>query len=160
LSEAASLSLGSIHNLTRPSTIASAGYEGRSLEDLLDALIAAEVEVLVDVRENAISRKQGFSKRALTAGCAERGIEYLHEPTLGNPRSNRDGFRAGHKGSRSRYKTHLLAQGRDALHRVAGLLRGRTVALLCFEADPAGCHRSIVADELLRLDPLASVRAV
>jgi uncharacterized protein (DUF488 family) len=160
LSEAASLSLGSIHNLTRPSTIASTGYEGRGLDELLDALIAADVEVLVDVRENAISRKKGFSKRALAAGCAARGIDYLHEPTLGNPRSNRDGFRAGHTGSRSRYKAHLLDQGRDALQRVAKLLRGRTVALLCFEADPACCHRSIVADELVGLDPLATVRAV
>lgn len=160
LSEASSLSLGSIHNLTRASTIALIGYEGRSLNELLDALAAAEVQVLVDVRENAISRKQGFSKRALAAGCAGRGIDYLHEPTLGNPRSNREGFRAGHKHSRTRYEAHLLEQGRDALQRVAQLLRGRTVALLCFEADPAGCHRTIVAEELMRLDPLATVRDV
>jgi uncharacterized protein (DUF488 family) len=127
---------------------------------MLDALVAAHVDVLVDVRENAISRKPGLSKRALTANCSERSISYVHEPTLGNPRPNREGFRAGHEASRAHYEAHLNEHGQDALRRVATLLRGRTVALLCFEADPAECHRSLVADHLRRLDPLATMLAV
>ena len=140
--------------------IASAGYEGRTLDELLDALVDIGVDLLVDVRENAISRKKGFSKRGLTAACADRGIEYVHEPTLGNPRSNREGFRAGQQSSRDCYRDHLTANGRGALEHVAALLRGRTVALLCYEADPADCHRSIVAEELARLDPLVTVHAI
>jgi uncharacterized protein (DUF488 family) len=160
LSEAADMSLGKVHALTRPSTNASVGYEGRSADELIDALVGAGVGALVDVRENATSRKPGLSKRALAERCRVRGIEYLHEPSLGNPRENREDFRAGVATSRSAYEQHLNATGTDALRRVASLLRDRTVALLCFEADHSSCHRSIVADHLRRLDPLATVQPV
>lgn len=160
LSEAAEVSLGKVHGLTRPSTIASVGYEGRSAGDLVEALVEAGVATLVDVRENAISRKPGLSKRALAELCSAAGIEYLHEPTLGNPRENRDDFRAGVAAGRATYEKHLRATGNDALRRVASMLKDRTVALLCFEADHSTCHRSIVADHLRRLDPLAKVLPV
>lgn len=160
LADAADISLGKVHSLTRPSTIASVGYEGRSADELIEALVGAGVGTLVDVRENATSRKPGLSKRALAEHCRNRGIEYLHEPSLGNPRENRDDFRAGVATSRAAYEQHLNATGTDALRRVASLLRDRTVALLCFEADHSSCHRSIVADHLRRLDPLATVQPV
>lgn len=160
LSEAAEVSLGKVHGLTRPSTIASVGYEGRSANELVRALVEAGVGTLVDVRENAISRKPGLSKRALAERCRASGIEYLHEPTLGNPRENRDNFRAGAATGRTAFERHLKATGTDALRRVASMLKGRTVALLCFEADHSTCHRSIVADHLCRLDPLATVLSV
>lgn len=160
LSDAAKVSLGKVHGLTRPSMIASVGYEGRSAAELVRALVAAEVGALVDVRENAISRKPGLSKSALAQRCLANGIEYLHEPSLGNPRDNRDDFRAGIATGRSTYEQHLKATGTGALRRVASILKHRTVALLCFEADQSTCHRSIVADHLCRLDPLATVRSV
>ena len=109
LSEAADISLGKVHALTRPSTIASVGYEGRSADEVIEALVGAGVRALVDVRQNAISRKPGLSKRALAERCRVRGIEYLHEPSLGNPRENRDDFRAGVANSRSAYEQHLNA---------------------------------------------------
>jgi uncharacterized protein (DUF488 family) len=158
LSEASALSVGTVHKLTRPSTIVSVGYEGRSAEQLLDALVASDVAVLVDVRENAISRKAGLSKKSLRQGCVDRGIEYVHEPSLGNPKDNRDGFRSGDAESRDRYEAHLEADGSEALDRVAELLRDRTVALLCFEADPCSCHRSVVMEHLKERDPLVTVR--
>jgi uncharacterized protein (DUF488 family) len=144
--------------LSRPSTIASVGYEGRSADELVDALVQAGVATVVDVRENAISRKPGLSKRGLSALCREHGIDYRHEPSLGNQRENRDAFRAGVESSRRAYDAHLTAQGTEALDRVASLLKDRTVALLCVEADHASCHRSIVADHLRRLDPLATIQ--
>lgn len=160
LSEAADLSVGKVHSLTRPSTIASVGYEGRIVDQLIAALVEANVSALVDVREHAISRKPGLSKRGLAAHCEAHGIEYKHEPTLGNPRENRNGFRVGLPDSLKIYEEHLLGNGEAALARVADLLKDRTVALLCFEADPCSCHRSIVADHLKRLDPLATVQFV
>lgn len=159
LSEASELSVGTVHKLTRPSTIVSIGYEGRSASELLDALVEANVSSLIDVRENAISRKAGLSKKALGQHCAERGIDYAHERSLGNPRDNRDGFRAGDPASLERYEEHLNATGSEALGRVAELLRDRTVALLCFEADPCSCHRSVVTEHLTALDPLVMVRS-
>lgn len=160
LSEAADLSVGTIHRLTRPSTIVSVGYQGRSAEELVAALVDAGVTVLVDVRENAISRKAGLSKRALAERCQSHGISYVHERTLGNPRHNRDGFREGRPESRQAFEQHLVEQGADALGRIGELLKSRTVGLLCFEADPCSCHRSIVAEHLKALDPLATVQPV
>lgn len=160
LSEAAEMSIGKVHSLTRPSTIASVGYEGRTVDELLDALVDAHVATLVDVRQNAISRKAGLSKRAFASSCASRGIVYVHEPTLGNPRDNRDAFRSGDPVGHETFEHHLVEQGGDALARVAGMLKDRTVALLCFEADPCSCHRSIVVKHLQRLDPLATVLTV
>lgn len=158
LAEAADVSLGTAHKLTRPSTIVSVGYEGRSVDELVDALVDAGVSVLVDVRENAISRKRGLSKRALAEKLQARGITYVHEPTLGNPRDNRDGFREQRPDSVAAFEAHLDRNGSAALDRVDAMLRDRTVGLLCFEADPCSCHRSIVARYLLDRDPLASVR--
>jgi len=160
LSDAADLSVGTIHSLTRPSTLVSAGYEGRTAEELLAALVVAGVAMLVDVRENPISRKSGLSKRALAARCEANGMAYVHEPTLGNPRDNRDGFREQRSESISAFEAHLRANGGEALDRVAAMLRDRTVGLLCFEADACSCHRSIVAKHLLGRDPLASVHLV
>lgn len=160
LSEASDLSVGTIHRLTRPSRIVSAGYEGRSAEDLIAVLVDADVSVLVDVRENAISRKPGLSKRRLADHCEAHGIAYVHEPTLGNPRDNRDGFRSGDPESRKVFEGHLAIRGADALGRVGELLEDRTVGLLCFEADPCSCHRSIVAAHLQSQDPLATVLSV
>jgi uncharacterized protein (DUF488 family) len=157
LSEAADLSVGKVHSLTKPSRIVSIGYEGRTVDVFMSSLIEAGVGVLVDVRENAISRKPGFSKKALSARCEAEGIEYVHEPSLGNPRSNRDDFRAGTSESREVFTEHMSLGGHAALDRVVEQLKSRTVALLCFEADQCQCHRSLVAEALLRRDPLASV---
>jgi len=135
----------------------SVGYEGRTPDELITALRHAEVQTLVDVRENAISRKRGFSKRALAEACRAGGITYRHEPTLGNPRSNRDGFRSGESTSVEAYRSHLDTTGGEALETMVELLRDRTVALLCFEADHLHCHRSIVAERILDLDPAVQV---
>lgn len=160
LSEAADLSVGTVHKLTRPSTIVSVGYEGRTAEGLVGALVEAQVSVLVDVRENAISRKAGLSKKGLASRCETHGITYVHERTLGNPRHNRDSFRSGDSESVRVFEEHLKDQGAEALGRVRELLRDQTVGLLCFEADPCSCHRSIVAEHLATLDPLVSVQPV
>lgn len=105
------MSLGTAHKLTRPSTIVSVGSEGRSVDELVDALADAGVSVLVDVRENAISRKRGLSKRALAEKLQARGITYVHEPTLGNPRDNRDGFREQRRTASPPSKPTLTATG-------------------------------------------------
>lgn len=158
LSQAADLSVGTVHRLTRPAVVVSIGYEGRSADDFIDTLVERGVGTLVDVRENAISRKRGFSKTALMASCEQHGIGYRHERDLGNPRTNRDGFRAGEPSSVSVYRQHLRSNGAPALGRVTELLKDQTVALLCFEAEECHCHRSIVVEQLKALDPLVTVQ--
>jgi uncharacterized protein (DUF488 family) len=52
------------------------GYEGRTIEEFVGELLAGSVETLIDVRELPLSRKRGFSKRALSTELAAAGIEY------------------------------------------------------------------------------------
>src|SRR4030095_2585940 len=94
--------------------LASIGYEGRTIDELCDVLVANAIDLLVDVRQTPMSRKHGFSKRTLAAALAARSIDYLHLPTLGNPRDNRAPFHGGASlaGGRQRSLAHLEANGR------------------------------------------------
>lgn len=138
------------------------GYEGRSVEEVVDDLVARDVSVLVDVRLTPLSRKPGLSKRGLADRLAAAGIEYLHLRALGNPVDNRDGFRAGSSAARDRFR-ELLAEpaAAQALATVVDRARRQTVALLCFEADPARCHRQLVGEAVTQVlgDGSSSVRA-
>lgn len=133
--------------------LATIGYEGRTLSELIDVLIDARIEVLVDVRENAISRKPGLSKRRLAEALDDAGIEYLHERALGNPRANRDAFRSGDERARQNYVAHLNNGSRAAYNAVVDLASARRVALLCFEREHASCHRSCIAEQAVEDDP-------
>lgn len=140
-----------------PPGLVSIGYEGRSIDALVDELQAQQVVVLVDVRMNAVSRKPGFSKQALRRELDQAGIEYVHDPLLGNPRDNREGFRRGDPEARERYRDHMNSDGLMSLRRLAEQAAETRVALLCFEADHGACHRSIIAEEVQLRDPGISV---
>ncbi|HEY0485293.1 MAG TPA: DUF488 domain-containing protein [Mycobacteriales bacterium] len=132
----------------------SIGYEGRSAEELLHALTEAGVEVLADVRLNPLSRKPGLSKKRLAATLAEAGIDYVHLPQLGNPRENRPGFARREQAAWDRYRAGLADPAADdALEELGELARTRPLAVLCYERDHDGCHRSLVLAELARRDP-------
>lgn len=129
--------------------VVSVGYEGRSVTELIEVLQAQDVSVLVDIRLTPISRKPGLSKTALGRALREAGIEYLHQPALGNPKSNRDNYRAGEPTALALYQQVLLSgSGKSALRHVTELFDGGTVALLCFERDHDACHRHQVVEEL------------
>ena len=135
----------------------SIGYEQRSVDQLVEALKSHQVSVLVDVRLAPVSRKTGMSKRALAATLGDAGIEYVHEPGLGNPRDNRDGFRKGDPEALSTYADHLHEVGKPALQRVSDRAANTRVALLCFEREHKRCHRSIIIDAVRRLDPSITI---
>lgn len=129
------------------------GYEGKSVEELIEMLLGWQIATLVDVRLNAISRKKGFSKKALKAAVEEAGVGYLHLPALGNPKDNRAGFAA--PGSPAAVEAHErfrccinTDEAHEALETVGDLARSGRVALLCFEADHRTCHRSLIAQTL------------
>ncbi len=137
--------------------IAGVGYEGRSVDDVVETVSRAGVGVVVDVRLNAISRKAGLSKRRLDGYLAEAGIRYVHMPALGNPKDNRDGFRKGDSAARSRYDEILSNGSSSAVDELIELASSEVVALLCYERDASQCHRSAVTDELLRRQPSIEV---
>jgi uncharacterized protein (DUF488 family) len=131
--------------------LATIGYEGASVDDVLDTLRGGGIELLVDVRAVAMSRRPGFAKTALAANLEGAGIDYLHLRRLGTPAEGRAAARSGrHDTMRQIFLAHLATP--DAQHELgmlADLIRsGRRICILCFEADPAHCHRRLVAQAL------------
>jgi uncharacterized protein (DUF488 family) len=132
-------------------TVATVGYEGTTMAAFLRALREAEVQLLVDVRAVASSRRPGFSKTRLAANLAEAGIDYLHLRVLGTPADGRAAARSGRHDEMQRiFRAHLATDAaRDGMETLVELARGeRKLCLLCFEADPAHCHRTLVAAAL------------
>lgn len=123
--------------------IFSVGYEGRSIEEFVDLLGTAGIGQVADVRDNPWSRKPGFTGSELRSHLADASIGYVHLGDLGAPRAIRDGaddFLAA-------YRSHLDGQS-DALEELVEAARDRPTAMMCLEADPADCHRQVIADRL------------
>jgi uncharacterized protein (DUF488 family) len=115
------------------------------------------VNLLVDVRAVASSRRPGFSKTRLADNVRGVGIDYLHLRGLGTPADGRAAARAGRHDEMRAIFTEQLAteQAQTELHALADLVRaGNRVCLLCFEADPTHCHRTLVAQALQELVPV------
>jgi uncharacterized protein (DUF488 family) len=132
--------------------VATIGYEQQTLPDVIARLRKAKVEMVVDVRAVAASRRPGFSKSMLAASLAEHGIDYVHLRALGTPKEGRLAARAGRtKEMHKIFERHLQEpEAQLELSRAAELAKKHRVALLCYEADAAHCHRAIVADRLCR----------
>jgi uncharacterized protein (DUF488 family) len=126
------------------------GYEGTDIERFVSTLNAARVQRLADVRAVPLSRKNGFSKRSLSARLEAEGIEYLPFQPLGDPKAGRDAARAGRYDLfRAIYSEHLdSVEAKSALKTLVAVAEEKATCLLCFERDPATCHRSIVAQQL------------
>lgn len=127
------------------------GYEGLDSERLVGVLRSAGVAVLADVRAVANSRKRGFSKGALGTSLREAELGYAHLRSLGTPKSGRQAARAGDAALMRRiYCEEVLdtAAGIAALDELAALAEASPICLLCFERDPAGCHRRVLAERL------------
>ena len=126
------------------------GYEASTQPDLVAALKAAGVERLIDVRAVPLSRKPGFSKNILANGLAEAGIEYVHLKALGTPPDGREAARKGRNAELERiYAGQLeLPEAIVAAAQMRDLAAEKPSALLCFERDPAGCHRTLLLREV------------
>jgi uncharacterized protein (DUF488 family) len=137
------------------------GYEGATQPELIAALQAAGVRRLIDVRAVPLSRKPGFSKNILANGLAEAGIDYVHLKALGTPPAGREAARKGrHEELKRIYAAQLdLPEAIVAAEQMRELAAETPSALLCFERDPAGCHRSLllasVAGDAERVDLFA-----
>ncbi len=131
-------------------TLSTIGYEGKTLDELLDELADAHVELLIDVRAVAASRRPGFSKTALAGALKERGIDYVHYRALGTPAAGREAARKGRIEEMHRIFEEQLQtpEAGLALEQANSAAAERHSALLCFEKDAACCHRAIVAELL------------
>lgn len=122
------------------------GYEGTTVGEFLTALQKAGVERVIDVRAVPNSRRPGFSKTPLGNALAEAGIEYIHLRALGTPADGRSAARAGRQADLERiYAAQLdLPEAIVQAERMRELAEEKPSALLCYEREPGGCHRTLL----------------
>ena len=129
------------------------GHSNHPIERFLSILKAHRIERVLDVRRFPVSRKwPHFDAADLASSLSAAGISYVGMPELGGrrkPRSDsphtawrKDGFR----GYADFMDTSAFA---ESLETVLSLARDRRTALLCAEALPWQCHRSLIADALI-----------
>ena len=130
--------------------LATIGYETDTQAGMIARLKAADVELVVDVRAVASSRKAGFSKTLLGNSLKAEGVDYLHLRPLGTPKAGRDAARAGRTDEmREIFNAHLEEPDAQlALAQATELAGQKRIALLCYEDDATCCHRQIVAQRI------------
>ncbi len=126
------------------------GYAGHDLDSFVNKLRQHGVNTVIDIRQNPVSRKKGFSKSRLSAFLTENGIGYIHMRELGVPRELRNEL--ADEGCTldeyfAEFRKYAVAQV-DALIAVENLAAGQRCCLLCVESKPEECHRAVVADIL------------
>ena len=122
------------------------GYEGTTVGEFMKALTDAGVKRVIDVRAVPNSRRPGFSKTPLRSALAEEDIDYVHLRALGTPADGRSAARTGrHEDLIRIYAGQLelpeaIAEGAQ----MVDLAGEKPSAVLCYERDPAGCHRTLL----------------
>ncbi|MGO8677713.1 MAG: DUF488 family protein [Limisphaerales bacterium] len=129
------------------------GHSTRTLEEFTDLLQAHGTTRVVDVRTVPRSRHNPqFNNGSLPLALRKAGLSYVHLPGLGGLRhAKRDSLNVGWRNASFRgyadyMQTPAFEQGLEELIRLANQDR---IALMCAEAVPWRCHRSLIADALL-----------
>jgi len=145
------------------SMILTLGHSTRPIESFLSLLTAHGVAVLGDVRTVPRSRHHPqFEQAALAVSLKTVGIEYQHMPALGGLRKPRpDSINTAWRNASFRgYADYMQSSGfEQAIAFLMKLATDRVVAIMCAEAVPWRCHRSLIADALIArgLEPLEIV---
>jgi uncharacterized protein (DUF488 family) len=134
----------------RGASLFTIGYEKAVLRDVLATLAQAGVATLLDVRDQPISRRPGFSKRQLTAAVEDVGMRYVHLQALGTPP---EGRLAGRRREWDRFwgiveEKLARPEAELALEEAAEIAAAAPSCLLCYEAAWQSCHRRRVAELL------------
>lgn len=136
--------------------VLTVGHSNQSIESFLDLLRVHHVDLIVDVRKMPASRRNPqFSQDALRETLAQAGIGYIHSPGLGGlrrrmPGSPNTGWR---NESFQAFADYMLTEEfRNSLDELLAQALGHRAALMCAEAVPWRCHRSLIADALVIRD--------
>ena len=125
------------------------GYEGVSLEEYLNRLLKNDVKVLVDVRNNPLSMKYGFSKSLLKRYCESLSIQYFHFPEVGIQSELRQELNTQTDYDKlfDAYRKNILNKTQPTQNTILNLLKQhKNIALTCFEANICQCHRKHLAE--------------
>jgi len=129
------------------------GHSTRTVEEFIGLLQAHAVSRVVDVRTVPRSRHNPqFNKASLPASLKKAGLEYVHMPKLGGLRhAQRDSFNVGWRNASFRgYADYMQTpEFEKSLEELVQLAKQDRIALMCAEAVPWRCHRSLIADALL-----------
>lgn len=130
------------------------GYEGISLEEYLVRLLKNDVKMLVDVRDNPVSMKYGFSKSQIKKYCASLGINYVHIPEVGIQSAHRQELntQSDYDILFAYYRKNNLSKTVSYQNEILKLLNQyNRIALTCFEANICQCHRKHLAEAIEKL---------
>ena len=144
--------------------IYTVGHSTRTAEEFVSLLLAHDVSLLIDVRTVPRSRTNPqFNKDTLPVTLERAGIRYEHVPALGGLRKpKKDSVNAGWRNLSFRgYADHMrTAEFNNAVDALIDLAKTERPALMCAEAVPWRCHRSLIADALIvrgvRVEELSS----
>lgn len=125
------------------------GYQHYTVPSILRTLRRNRVTLLVDVRQNPVSRKRGFSRRRLGTELRANGINYAHYPCLGTPSAIRERYCRTRDvaGALRAYATYLAGKEK-CLQSLIELAREERFCLLCLESEASLCHRFVIAEKL------------
>jgi len=128
--------------------IYTVGYEGSNIDEFLNTLLVRGLDGIVDIRRVPRSRVYGFHGKTLSKYLSDVGLEYLASPQLGIPSEKRRSLDSEHAMRRllRAYRHDIQTSCMAEVEELAGVMRERPLALMCMEADPARCHRSVLAD--------------
>ena len=137
----------------RPGVVLTIGHSTRSITEFVRLLAAHRVECLIDVRTIPRSRHNPqFNSSELSSALRKAGIHYRHMPGLGGLRHSRGDSQntAWRNGSFRGYADYMqTAPFRKSLDRCIARARREQIVLMCAEAVPWRCHRSLIGDALL-----------
>jgi uncharacterized protein (DUF488 family) len=137
----------------RGARVYTVGHSTRSTDELVELLRSFDVAVVADIRTVPRSRHNPqFEGPALARSLRARGIAYVHLPALGGLRhARKDSVNTAWRNASFRgYADYMQTEAFEAgLAELRALLEEGPVALLCAEAVPWRCHRSLVADALV-----------
>ena len=129
------------------------GHSTRTLEEFIRLLQAHTVSRVVDVRTVPRSRHNPqFNKTSLSDSLKKAGVGYIHMPGLGGLRhAHRNSLNVGWRNASFRgYADYMqTAEFEQSLNEMIQLTTQGRIALMCAEAVPWRCHRSLIADALL-----------
>jgi len=137
-------------------TVYTIGHSTRTLDEFVAILKSFEIELVCDIRTIPKSRRNPqFAGEVLQQALADQGIGYVHLKALGGLRhARKDSPNAGWRNDSFRgYADYMqTADFAQAVDNLTHLAKEKRVAIMCAEAVPWRCHRSLVGDALLVRD--------